>query len=143
MLALISGCTHALPNGYTAAQPVGATLGQARESHSFVCASLPCRACEERRDHTMAWSAVECRVLVCRLTHAGDHVLRCRGTTCAVMSWCLVLDIVPPSTSVHVANHNMPLRPELSRHSTNIFRPRPVHLPIAETETSPSRIATS
>ena len=116
-----TGGTCASPNDYKAAKPAVSTPRQPRESDSYVCAfrlpapatevSLQCHACE------VAWSAVECRVLVCRLTRARPCSW-CRGTTSAVMLWSLVLHIVPP-THVH------------SGHTTQISTPTgslsPVH----------------
>ena len=77
-----TGGTYASPNDYTAAKPAESTPRQPRESDSSVCAfrlpapatevSLQCHACE------VAWSAVECRVLMCRLTRARQ---------CSLVSW--------------------------------------------------------
>ena len=99
-----TGCTYAWPNENKAAKPEVSTPGPPRASDSCVCAfrlpapatevSQQCVSCEEMCNHNMSWSAVECRVLVCRLTRAVDHILWCRGTTGPVMSCNLVLDVV-------------------------------------------------
>ena len=98
-----SGCPCALLDDYKAAKPEVSTPRQPRESDSCVCAfrlaapatevSQQCVSCEEMCNHNMSWSAVECRVLVCRLTRAVDRAPWRRNTTRAVMSWSLVLCI--------------------------------------------------
>ena len=139
-----TGGTYASPKDYTAAKPAVSTPRQPRESDSYVCAfrlparatevSLQCHACE------VAWSAVECRVLMCRLTRARPCSW-CRGTTGAVMLWSLVLHLVPP-TQVR-SRHTFPLRPALFLDIANSSRILRFQPPLADTQNSPSRIAAS
>ena len=145
----VTGCTFALPNEYKAAMPEASTPRQPRESDSYVCAlrlpapatevSQQCGACEEMCNHNMSWSAVECCVLVCRLTCAraimffgvvARQALSCRG-----VSYCV-------TTSVPDTRHKLPLRPALFLYIANSSRLL-CFQPLADTQTSPSRIVTS
>ena len=92
----------------------------------YICHAVRVKRCATRPSHGIPGAVY---LHACR---ARGHVLRCRGT-CAVMRGL----VVPPIHVHHLPHHNMPLRPELSRHSANIFRPpRYVQMPIAETGTS-------
>ena len=113
-----TGCPCALLDDYKAAKPEVSTPRQPRESDCSVGAfRLPapatevsqwCVSCEEMCNHNMSWSAVECCVVVCRLTRAVDHVLWCRGTTGAVMLWSLV--VCDHVRSGHMTQNSTPAR---------------------------------
>ena len=115
-----------------------------RESHSYGCASPFL---------LLLWRCLNSAVRVKRCATTPWHGVPfdARGRPCSSVSWHDTRGHVVVSRAGYRASKSRPSishnttchsDPSSSRHSANIIRPPPVHLPIAETETTPARIAT-